>query len=74
MEAQADEPYRTSNQRHPDMILTAENGWFSGFVPYGPDRLGELQRAVDQHRAETGLPPVDWSESAESSEQARSAT
>jgi hypothetical protein len=42
------------------MILTAENGWFSGFVAYGPDRISELRQAVDRHREEEGLPPVDW--------------
>jgi len=64
MEPQADEPYRTTNQRHPDMILTAESGWFSGFVPYGPDKIGELREAINAERVRRGLPPVtDWTES-----------
>jgi hypothetical protein len=47
------------------MILTAENGWSFGEWGYGEDKKAELQRAMDEHRAEMGLEPVDWSESAE---------
>jgi hypothetical protein len=47
------------------MILTAESGWSFGEWGYGEDKKAELQRAIDEHRAEMGLEPVDWSESAE---------
>jgi hypothetical protein len=60
-EPQDDEPYRNSNQRQPDMILTAESGWSFGEIGYGPDRKAELRAAIDAHRAEEGLPAVDWS-------------
>lgn len=61
-EAQADEPYTTANQRRPDMVLTAESGWTCGEWGYGPDKKAELRRAIDEHRAEQGLEPVEWSE------------
>jgi hypothetical protein len=57
---QADEPYRNSNQREPDMVLMAEGGWTFGECGYGEDKKAELRRAIDQHREEEGLPPVDW--------------
>ena len=58
---QADEPYKEPPpMREPHMLLTAENGWF-GFG-YGPDKMAELRRAIDAHRAEEGLDPVDWSD------------
>jgi len=60
LEPQDDEPYRTSSQRQPDMILTAENGWMGGIAPYGPDKIGELRRAIDRHREAQGLEPVQW--------------
>jgi hypothetical protein len=47
------------------MILTAESGWSFGQWGYGEDKKAELQRAMDEHRAEMGLDPIDWSESAE---------
>jgi hypothetical protein len=59
-EAQDDEPWRSTNQRQPDMILTAESGWSFGEFGYGPDRKAELRAAIDEHRAEEGLPPVEW--------------
>jgi hypothetical protein len=59
-EPQEDEPYRTSNQREPDMILLAESGWSFGECGYGPDKKAELRRAIDRHRAEEGLEPVEW--------------
>jgi len=34
---------------------------------HGPDKLAELRRAIDEHRADEGLEPVDWDESAEPS-------
>ena len=61
-EPQDDEPWNHANQRQPDMILTAESGWSFGEAGYGPDKMGELRRAIDEHRAEEGLPPVDWDE------------
>ena len=60
-EPQPDEPYNRANQREPDMILTAESGWSFGELGYGRDRKAQLRRAIDEHRAEQGLPAVDWS-------------
>jgi hypothetical protein len=62
LEPQEDEPWASTNQRQPDMILTAESGWPWGEVGYGPDRMAELRKAIDDHRAEEGLEPVDWEE------------
>jgi hypothetical protein len=59
LEAQPDEPWRNPNLRQPDMLLTAENGWLDGMA-HGPDKIAELRRDLDEHRAEEGLPPVDW--------------
>jgi hypothetical protein len=70
LEPQPDEPWRKPNMRMPDMILTAENGWM-GDVVHGEDKKAELRKALDEYRASEGLPPVDWSESAEDSEQSR---
>lgn len=61
LEPQPDEPYNTASQRQPDMILTAESGWTFGEHGYGPDRMAEARRAIDEYRAEEGLEPVDWS-------------
>ena len=47
--------------RKPDMLLTAENGWLSE-IAHGPDKKAELRKALDEYRAEQGLPPVDWAE------------
>lgn len=52
---------RTTNQREPDMILTAESGWSWGDIGYGPDRKAQRRREIDEYRAEEGLEPVDWS-------------
>ena len=60
LEPQADEPFRTRNQRPPDMILMAESGWSFGECGYGPDKKAERRRAIDEHRAAEGLDPVDW--------------
>lgn len=65
LEPQDDEPYRTSNQRQPDMVLMAESGWSFGSAGYGPDRMGELYSEVDRIRAKKGLPPIDWAVSTE---------
>jgi hypothetical protein len=62
MQPQADEPWHRTNQRQPDMILTAENGWSWGECGYGPDRKAELRAELDKYRAEEGLEPIDWSE------------
>jgi hypothetical protein len=63
-EAKDDEPWRKPNMRQPDMLLTAENGWMGDAV-HGEDKMAELRRAMDQHRAEMGLEPIDWGESTE---------
>ena len=42
------------------MVLTAESGWSFGECGYGPDKKAELRAAIDAHRAEEGLEPVDW--------------
>ncbi|MFL6829477.1 MAG: hypothetical protein ACJ8D5_02510 [Sphingomicrobium sp.] len=59
LEPQPDEPWRCPRMSNPDLLLTAENGWMGGFV-HGPDKLAELREAMDEYRAEEGLPPVDW--------------
>ena len=59
-EPQEDEPWHKTNQRQPDMILTAESGWSFGAIGYGPERKVEMQQVIDDHRAEEGLPPVEW--------------
>lgn len=61
LEPQDDEPYRTSNQRKPDMVLLAESGWSFGELGYGPNRLAAARQVIDDQRAEEGLPPIDWS-------------
>ena len=73
LEAQPDEPWRKPNMRKPDMLLTAEAGWL-GDMTHGRNRMAEARKALNEYRAEEGLDPIDWSESAENSEQARSAT
>jgi len=60
LEPQDDERWARTNQRQPDMILTAESGWSFGEMGYGPDKKAEMRRAIDEHRAEEGLSPVDW--------------
>ena len=59
LEPQDHEPWRKTNMRQADMVLTAENGWMPD-IPYGPAKIASMRRAVDRHRAEQGLPPVDW--------------
>lgn len=59
LEPQPDEPYNPVMMRKPDMLLTAENGWMPELA-HGPDKKAELMKAVDQHREEEGLPPVEW--------------
>jgi len=60
LEPQEFEPWVRTNQRQPDMILTAESGWSFGEHGYGPDKKAELRQAIDEHRAEEGLDPVNW--------------
>ena len=74
LEPQPDEPCNPARMRKPDMILTAESGWLMGEIGYGPDRKREAREALDEYLAEQGMDPIDWSESAEDSEQERSAT
>jgi hypothetical protein len=60
LEPQPDEPFNRANQRQPDMILTAESGWAFGELGYGPDRKAQARIAIDEYRAEEGLPAVNW--------------
>ena len=46
--------------REPDMLLTAENGWLAGGAGTARTGKAELRAAIDKHRAEDGLGPVDW--------------
>jgi hypothetical protein len=59
MEPQPDEPWKSTNQRQPDMVLTAESGWSFGQGGYGPDKMKELMQALNEYREEGGLPPVE---------------
>jgi hypothetical protein len=61
LEPQPDEPWKSTNQRQPDMILTAENGWTFGEFGYGEDKKKELREALNEFLAEEGKEPVDWS-------------
>src|SRR5206468_12762128 len=65
LEPQPFEPWTRTNQRQPDMVLTAESGWSFGEIGYGPDRKAEARAAIDEHRSEMGQDPIDWSDSAE---------
>jgi hypothetical protein len=62
LEAQPDEPWNRANQRQPDMILTAENGWSFGEHGYGEDKKKALRAELDKYRAKKGMEPVKWSE------------
>jgi hypothetical protein len=62
LEPQPFEPWTRTNQRQPDMILTAESGWSFGECGYGPDRKAAARQQLDAHRAEQGLEPIDWSD------------
>jgi hypothetical protein len=59
LEPQPDEPWKSTNQRQRDMILTAESGWSFGQAGYGPDKMAELMQALNEYREEEGLPPVE---------------
>lgn len=60
MEAQPDEPWNRANQRQPDMILTAENGWSFGECGYREEKKARLRADLDAYRKEQGLPAVSW--------------
>jgi hypothetical protein len=72
LEPQPDEPWKSTNQRQPDMILTAENGWSFGEWGYGPDRKGELQKALNEELVKQGKQPIDWSQDGEDKVEAKS--
>jgi hypothetical protein len=63
-EPQEFEPWVHTRQRQPDMVLTAESGWSFGEMGYGPDKIAQIQKDIDDYRAEEGLPPIDWEEEA----------
>jgi hypothetical protein len=62
LEPQPDEPWHRANQRQPDMILTAENGWSFGEFGYGEDKKAQLRADLDNYRKEEGLPAINWDE------------
>jgi hypothetical protein len=62
LEPQPDEPWKSTNQRQPDMILTAENGWTVGEWGYGPDKMAELREALNEFLKEEGKDIIDWSQ------------
>ena len=61
-EPQEFEPWIRTNQRQPDMILTAESGWSAGDIGYGPDKKAAARQAIDEYRAAEGLPAIKWDE------------
>jgi hypothetical protein len=62
LEPQPDEPWKSTNQCQPDMVLTAESGWTMGEAGYGPDKMAELRKALNEFLAEEGRPTVNWDE------------
>jgi hypothetical protein len=62
LEPQPDEPWKSTNQRQPDMILTAENGWSFGEFGYGEDKKKALRAELDKYHAKHGLEPIKWNE------------
>jgi hypothetical protein len=72
LEPQPDEPWNRANQRQPDMILTAENGWSAGELGYGPNRMAELREALNEELVKLGKPPIDWSRDGEDKVEAQS--
>jgi hypothetical protein len=62
LEPQPDEPWKSTNQRQPDMILTAENGWSFGEFGYGEDKKKELREALNEYLAEEGKDIINWEE------------
>jgi hypothetical protein len=58
-EPQPFEPWTRTNQREPDMVLTAESGWSFGEIGYGPDKKADLRAAIEEYRAEQRLPPLE---------------
>jgi hypothetical protein len=72
LEPQPDEPWNRANQRQPDMILTAENGWSAGEIGYGPNRMAELREALNEELVKLGKPSIDWSQDGEDKAEAQS--
>jgi len=62
MEPQPFEPWTRTNAHEPDMVLTAESGWSFGEIGYGPDKKAQLRAAINEDRAERGLPPIEQEE------------
>jgi hypothetical protein len=62
LEPQPDEPWKSPNQRQPDMILTAESGWTAGEWGYGPDKRKELREALNEFLKQEGRPPIEEDE------------
>jgi hypothetical protein len=60
-EPHPDEPWRRTSARNPDMVLLAESGWSFGEHGYGVDKKAEIRAAIDSHRQDQGLEPVNWS-------------
>ena len=60
LEPQPFEPWTRTNQREPDMVLTAESGWSFGEGGYGSDKKAAARAAIDQWREEQGLEPIAW--------------
>ena len=58
LEPQRDEPWHRTNMRQPDLLLTTESGWL-GDLAHGRDKKAELPRAIEEHRAEERLQPVE---------------
>ena len=59
-EPQPDEPWRPTSQREPDWVLTADSGWSFGEIGYGPDKLAEARRVLNEVRAKRGEEPLEW--------------
>jgi hypothetical protein len=72
LEPQPDEPWKSTNQRQPDMVLTAGSGWTFGQAGYGQDRMAELRAALNEELVKQGKPPVDWGQDGEDKVEAQS--
>jgi hypothetical protein len=59
LEPQPFEPWTRTNQREPDMVLTAESGWLAGEFGYGPDKKAELKRELNEWRIANGQEPIE---------------
>jgi hypothetical protein len=62
LEPQPDEPWNRANQRQPDMILAAENGWTFGEWGYGEDKKAELRKALNEFLKAEGKEIINWEE------------